>query len=111
MVIMNIFHPITTLHYYYRMADIIILFLDKKYNVIYCTGYLKSWPPAKVGLEEQEGETDPDSCNIPCLVAFGRILPHISTVATAAQNYPVAKTIDFTSRHSLDGKFLFVDQR
>ncbi|GJQ70682.1 hypothetical protein Trydic_g618 [Trypoxylus dichotomus] len=82
---------------------------DKKYNVVHCTGYLKSWPPAKVGLEEQEG--DADSCNLPCLVAFGRILPHISTIATAAQNYSIEKTIDFTSRHSLEGKFLFVDQR
>ncbi|KAI4470951.1 circadian protein clock [Holotrichia oblita] len=84
---------------------------NKKYNVIHCTGYLKSWPPGKVGLEEQESDRDAESCTLPCLVAFGRILPHISTIATAAQNYSVAKTIEFTSRHSLDGKFLFVDQR
>lgn len=85
-----------------------IIFLEKKYSVIHCTGYLKSWPPAKIGLEE---EGDSDSCNLPCLVAMGRTLPHISTIATTAQNYSIAKTIDFTSRHSLDGKFLFVDQR
>lgn len=80
---------------------------DKKYNVIHCTGYLKSWAPAKIGLEEHEAEVDGDSCNLSCLVAIGRIMPHISTVAATSQSRP----IQFVSRHALDGKFLFVDQR
>nr|XP_022917453.1 protein cycle isoform X2 [Onthophagus taurus] len=85
---------------------------DKKYQVIQCTGYLKSWAPAKIGLEEQEGETD-DSCNLSCLVAVGRTLPHISTVAaaTATKTKTNIRPIQFISRHALDGKFLFVDQR
>ncbi|XP_017773829.1 PREDICTED: protein cycle isoform X2 [Nicrophorus vespilloides] len=82
---------------------------DKKYNVIQCTGYLKSWAPAKIGLEEQEGEGD--SYNLSCLVAIGRILPHISTVAATNQSRPNGRSIQFISRHALDGKFLFVDQR
>ncbi|KAJ8943174.1 hypothetical protein NQ318_008038 [Aromia moschata] len=83
---------------------------DKKYNVIQCTGYLKSWAPAKVGLEEHE-EGDADSCNLSCLVAIGRILPHISTVAANCQGRPNVKQIQFISRHAMDGKFVFVDQR
>ncbi|CAH0545897.1 unnamed protein product [Brassicogethes aeneus] len=83
---------------------------DKKYNVIQCTGYLKSWAPAKIGLEEQE-EGDGESCNLSCLVAIGRILPHVSTVAATTQNRPNVRSVQFVSRHALDGKFLFVDQR
>ncbi|CAH1108080.1 unnamed protein product [Psylliodes chrysocephalus] len=83
---------------------------DKKYNVIQCTGYLKSWAPAKIGLEEQE-EGDGDSCNLSCLVAVGRILPHISTVAANCQGMSNVRQIQFISRHALDGKFLFIDQR
>ncbi|CAH1170130.1 unnamed protein product [Phaedon cochleariae] len=83
---------------------------DKKYNVIQCTGYLKSWAPAKIGLEEQE-ESDGESCNLSCLVAIGRVLPHISTVAAHYQGRPNVKPIQFVSRHALDGKFLFIDQR
>ncbi|XP_023313196.1 protein cycle isoform X2 [Anoplophora glabripennis] len=82
---------------------------DKKYSVIQCTGYLKSWAPAKIGLEEQE-EGDGESCNLSCLVAIGRILPHISTVANS-HGRPNVRQIQFISRHALDGKFLFVDQR
>ena len=52
---------------------------DKKYLSIQCTGYLKSWPLTKVGLEpEATGhsaeEGDPESC-MSCLVAVGKIQP------------------------------------
>ncbi|XP_057669330.1 protein cycle isoform X2 [Diorhabda carinulata] len=83
---------------------------DKKYNVIQCTGYLKSWAPAKIGLDEQE-EGDGETCNLSCLVAVGRILPHISTVAANCQGRHNIRHIQFISRHALDGKFLFIDQR
>ncbi|KAL1517780.1 hypothetical protein ABEB36_001503 [Hypothenemus hampei] len=82
---------------------------DKKFSVIQCTGYLKSWAPSKIGLEEHE-ETDSDSCNLSCLVAIGRILPHISTVAFGHTSNKT-RPIQFVSRHALDGKFIFVDQR
>ena len=48
-----------------------VFYTDRKnYSVIHCTGYLKSWPPAKVGLVE-DGEMESDSCNLSCLVAIG----------------------------------------
>ena len=51
---------------------------DKKYLSIQCTGYLKSWPLTKVGLEPEAShgaeEGDPESC-MSCLVAVGKIQP------------------------------------
>ena len=51
---------------------------DKKYLSIQCTGYLKSWPLTKVGLEPEathgSEEGDPESC-MSCLVAVGKIQP------------------------------------
>ncbi|XP_015189867.1 PREDICTED: protein cycle-like, partial [Polistes dominula] len=84
--------------------------LDWKYCVIQCTGYLKSWAPAKIGLEEQEGETDGEACNLSCLVAVGRIQSVLPTPSTSPRR-PRLRTIEFISRHAMDGKFLFVDQR
>lgn len=86
---------------------------DKKYCVIHCTGYLKSWAPAKIGLEEQETDGDNDSSNLSCLVAVGRIIPNVfqSNVSSSSNTFPNSKSIQFISRHAMDGKFLFVDQR
>lgn len=90
---------------------------DRKYCVIQCTGYLKSWAPAKIGLEESEGEGDGEACNLSCLVAVGRVQPQIAAplssnfTANPHRRQPNVRTIQFISRHAMDGKFLFVDQR
>nr|CAD7401740.1 unnamed protein product [Timema cristinae] len=87
---------------------------DRKYSVIQCTGYLKSWAPAKMGLDEPE-EGDGDSCNLSCLVAVGRLQPSITTshhlLSPTSGRRPNIRPIQFISRHAMDGKFLFVDQR
>lgn len=83
---------------------------DWKYCVIQCTGYLKSWAPAKTGLEEQEGEADGEACNLSCLVAVGRLQPAMPTPSLISGK-PQLRSIEFVSRHAMDGKFLFVDQR
>lgn len=104
---------------------------DKKFCVVQCTGYLKSWAPAKIGVEEQEADAEGD-CNLSlsCLVAVGRLVdfnngyfrpnaknlnintntPSTSTSTNKVKSDPV-RTLQFTSRHAMDGKFLFVDQR
>lgn len=100
---------------------------DKKFCVVQCTGYLKSWAPAKVGQEEQEAEADSDSLSLSCLVAVGRLVDfnngflkptanknNLNKPATGTNNLPtdpVLRNIQFNSRHAMDGKFLFVDQR
>nr|XP_029734953.1 aryl hydrocarbon receptor nuclear translocator-like protein 1 isoform X2 [Aedes albopictus] len=115
---------------------------DKKYSVIQCTGYLKSWAPAKIGLEEHETDGEGESCNLSCLVAVGRVQPSLfqsqisgngnltnrrPTVDGSSgnnassgtngckgfnrNNIPNLRNVQFISRHAMDGKFLFVDQR
>ncbi|XP_058065301.1 basic helix-loop-helix ARNT-like protein 1 [Anopheles bellator] len=135
---------------------------DKKYSVIQCTGYLKSWAPAKIGLEENETDGEGDSCNLSCLVAVGRVQPNLCSLAASqlagtgqtlqrpsdngngstgnggpssntgngnvtstsngtsgtvgkptvgGSNIPNLRNVQFISRHAMDGKFLFVDQR
>lgn len=105
---------------------------DKKFCVVQCTGYLKSWAPAKIGVEEQETEADGE-CNLSlsCLVAVGRLVdfnngyfkpnsknmnvnpntPSTSSQSTNTIKPDPVRTLQFTSRHAMDGKFLFVDQR
>ncbi|KAJ8664592.1 hypothetical protein QAD02_006254 [Eretmocerus hayati] len=82
-----------------------------KYCVIQCTGYLKSWAPAKIGLEEQESDADGEACNLSCLVAVGRVQPALVAPPASSSRRIRLRTIEFVSRHAIDGKFLFVDQR
>lgn len=83
---------------------------DKKYIVVHCTGYLKSWTTTKFTSDEQSvTETDDYSCNLACLVAVGRVLPTLSQ--RISSKYPDLEKLEFISRHAIDGKFLFVDQR
>lgn len=86
---------------------------DKKYIVVHCTGYLKSWASAKMGFKEQETDCNGYSCNLSCLVAIGRTLPDIShpNAATPTNYNPTLRKTQFFSRHTVDGKFLFIDQR
>lgn len=87
---------------------------DKKYSVIHFTGYLKSWAPTKDPLEEDSG-SDSESCNLSCLVAVGRV--HQPLLASGAQDAArfgrtvPPQSIDFISKHTSDGKFVFIDQR
>ena len=102
---------------------------DKKFCVIQCTGYLKSCAPSKVGLKEVDGEGE--SSTLSCLVAVGRMQPNLflninnnsstnlsgnstntNTNTNIVNKYnPNLRNIQFISRHAMDGKFLFVDQK
>ncbi|CAG9782184.1 unnamed protein product [Diatraea saccharalis] len=103
---------------------------EKKYCVVQCTGYLKSWTPAEMCEGSGSGEGDEtEACNLSCLVAVGRALPDLAAAtatATAAVNSsarittprqfvpssaPSTRLLQYVSRHATDGKFLFVDQR
>ncbi|KAJ8271516.1 hypothetical protein COCON_G00103750 [Conger conger] len=80
----------------------------KSFCTIHSTGYLKSWPPTKMGLEE-DNEPDNEGCNLSCLVAIGRLHPHILPQPTHSDIR--IKPTEYVSRHAIDGKFVFVDQR
>ncbi|XP_036442069.1 aryl hydrocarbon receptor nuclear translocator-like 1b isoform X2 [Colossoma macropomum] len=80
----------------------------KSFCTIHSTGYLKSWPPTKMGLDE-DSEPDNEGCNLSCLVAIGRLHPHI--VPQPMNGDIRVKPTEYVSRHAIDGKFVFVDQR
>nr|CAD7439840.1 unnamed protein product [Timema bartmani] len=79
-----------------------------------CHRRKKQQHSAKMGLDEPE-EGDGDSCNLSCLVAVGRLQPSITTshhfLSPTSGRRPNLRPIQFISRHAMDGKFLFVDQR
>uniref|UniRef100_A0A671LCT6 Aryl hydrocarbon receptor nuclear translocator-like protein 1 n=1 Tax=Sinocyclocheilus anshuiensis TaxID=1608454 RepID=A0A671LCT6_9TELE len=80
----------------------------KSFCTIHSTGYLKSWPPTKMGLDE-DNEPDNEGCNLSCLVAIGRLHPQI--VPQPMNGDIWVKPTEYVSRHAIDGKFVFVDQR
>ncbi|XP_026317122.1 protein cycle isoform X3 [Hyposmocoma kahamanoa] len=90
---------------------------EKRYCVVQCTGYLKSWAPAEMseeGVNTADGGEEGDTCNLSCLVAVGRALSDLAPQPTAqpvAAVGPITRHLQYVSRHATDGKFLFVDQR
>lgn len=80
----------------------------KSFCTIHSTGYLKSWPPTKMGLDE-DSEPDNEGCNLSCLVAIGRLHSHV--VPQPVNGDIRVKSMEYVSRHAIDGKFVFVDQR
>ena len=75
-------------------------------GLVHCTGYLKSWPPSGIALDEDDEEGE--SRNLSCLVAVGR-QEIIYDEMTDYSQPGIAR--EFISRHSVDGKYIFVDQR
>lgn len=82
---------------------------EKKYCVIQCMGYLKFW--ASVAKSSDESEVDNEACDLSCLVAIGRPLPQFKSPTTSGNAQIPLRQLDFTSRHAMDGKYLFADQR
>ncbi|CAN0298995.1 unnamed protein product [Rangifer tarandus platyrhynchus] len=79
----------------------------RKFCTIHCTGYLRSWPPNIAGMEE-ERDNKKDRSNFTCLVAVGRLRPHI--VPQNSGEIKV-KPAEFITRFAVNGKFVYVDQR
>ncbi|XP_050039264.1 protein cycle [Dermacentor andersoni] len=83
---------------------------DRRYSVIHCTGYLKSWAPAKLSLPDDAPADDSEGCNLSCLVAVGRVHGDLAS-SPATRNALDAEAIQFVSRHAADGKFIFIDKK
>uniref|UniRef100_A0A8C6G1K3 Basic helix-loop-helix ARNT like 2 n=1 Tax=Moschus moschiferus TaxID=68415 RepID=A0A8C6G1K3_MOSMO len=79
----------------------------RKFCTIHCTGYLRSWPPNIAGMEE-ERDNKKDRSNFTCLVAIGKLRPHI--VPQNSGEIKVKPT-EFITRFAVNGKFVYVDQR
>ena len=122
--------------------------LEKKYTVIHCLGYIKSWsssvtstsgrnaPKSSTRSEDDDGDSDGcSSFNLSCLVAVAKTLPPFSPPtnhherqneeektsekqSNSSTNQPQARpknvstqNVQYVTRHAMDGKFVFVDQR
>lgn len=78
-----------------------------QYAVVHCTGYTKNWPSSSSGMDRIDvDDAHNGSC---CLVAIGR-LQVISSPNSCDLNNANSQ-IEFMSRHNMDGKFTFLDQR
>lgn len=89
----------------------------QNYSVVHVTGYLKNWPPAESGhhgshgahmeRNDEEGASSASTAHS-CLVAIARLQmtsqPNCSDLNGTNNN-------EFISRHSIDGKFTFLDHR
>ncbi|XP_055378421.1 aryl hydrocarbon receptor nuclear translocator homolog [Condylostylus longicornis] len=84
----------------------------QNFAVIHCTGYIKNWPPTDifpgVNLDRQNPD---DSSHSPhcCLVAIGRL--QVTSTSNSSDLNGANSQSEFISRHAIDGKFTFVDQR
>ncbi|XP_059050421.1 aryl hydrocarbon receptor nuclear translocator homolog isoform X2 [Achroia grisella] len=77
------------------------------YAVVHCTGYIKNWPPTGMQMDRPvEDELHASHC---CLVAIGRL--QVTSTPNASENSLSTGGVEFVSRHSVDGRFTFADQR
>jgi len=79
------------------------------YAVVHVTGYIKNWPPSGVQQAMDRGETEEHSGSHCCLVAIGRL--QVTNTPNCSDIMGPTPPTEFISRHSMDGKFTFVDQR
>lgn len=80
------------------------------YAVVHCTGYIKNWPPTDMfpggPMDRPQDDNMHAHC---CLVAIGRL--QVTSTANSSDLNGANNPSEFISRHGLDGKFTFVDQR
>jgi len=77
------------------------------YAVVHVTGYIKNWPPSG-GVQIDRSESDEHGSHC-CLVAIGRL--QVTNTPNCSDILGPSPPAEFISRHSMDGKFTFVDQR
>ncbi|XP_042220702.1 aryl hydrocarbon receptor nuclear translocator homolog isoform X6 [Homarus americanus] len=77
------------------------------YAVVHCTGYIKNWPPT--GVQMERGEEEAHGSTHCCLVAIGRL--QVTSTPNTSDLMGSNSQNEFISRHAMDGKFTFVDQR
>ncbi|KAG9509458.1 Aryl hydrocarbon receptor nuclear translocator-like protein, partial [Fragariocoptes setiger] len=83
------------------------------YAVVHCTGYIKNWPKSNnqpwSSVPMDRIDVDDGNSGYCCLVAIGRL--QVISAPNANELSNANSQTEFMSRHSVDGKFTFVDQR
>ncbi|CAG2170219.1 unnamed protein product [Oppiella nova] len=100
--------------------------MNDKYCDLYCMGYLKSWttqegqPSSPTCAATSQSTSDENGAKVcqssvsshtGCLVAMARVMPQTDRQHHVSDKIFPVKPIEYTSRHSMDGMYLFVDQR
>ena len=100
---------------------------DRKYRVIQCTGYLKSWSSSSSNVvsmsTDEDGDPDHDvdfnkalenaHGAMDCLVAVGRVHSPLDRCIDDAvhRGLELVAGVEFSARHSMDGMFIFIDPK
>ncbi|XP_028156115.1 aryl hydrocarbon receptor nuclear translocator homolog [Ostrinia furnacalis] len=81
------------------------------YAVVHCTGYIKNWPPTDLfpGMQMDRPVEDELHASHCCLVAIGRL--QVTSTPNNSEGSLCSSGVEFVSRHSVDGRFTFADQR
>ncbi|XP_050343273.1 aryl hydrocarbon receptor nuclear translocator homolog isoform X1 [Nymphalis io] len=81
------------------------------YAVVHCTGYIKNWPPTDLfpGMQMDRPVEDELHASHCCLVAIGRL--QVTSTPNSTEGSLCSGGVEFVSRHSVDGRFTFADQR
>ncbi|XP_072001140.1 basic helix-loop-helix ARNT-like protein 2 isoform X1 [Engystomops pustulosus] len=79
----------------------------RRFCTIHCTGYLRTCLSSEIGMKE-DCEADMESYSLSCLVAIGRLQPYVVPQSVADIR---VKPSEFVTRYTMDGKFVYVDQR
>ena len=85
------------------------------YAVVHCTGYIKNWPPQGIEMQQHRNDLVMDDNNgmhgssTCCLVAIGRL--QVTSMPNTHDLSGPENAQEFVSRHNMEGKFSFVDQR
>lgn len=82
---------------------------NHSYAVVHCTGYIKNWPPTQNMNPMDRLDDEQHSHNNYCLIAIARL--QVTSTPDSNDLLGSNSNSEFISRHSLDGKFTFVDQR
>lgn len=77
------------------------------YEMVYCSGHVRKWSEV-VRNTKVEGEPDPFPQEGTCLVGVGR-LQSTQTIREMSPSVPPKN--EWTSQHSMDAKYLFIDDR
>ena len=78
----------------------------EEYEMVYFSGHLRKWETVIRNVEtERSTALPPDGY---CLVGVGR-LPSTQTIREMTPGAPALNS--WTSRHNLDAKYIYIDQR
>ena len=82
---------------------------NHSYAVVHCTGYIKNWPPTQNMNPMERLDDEQHGLSNYCLIAIARL--QVTSTPDSSDLLGTNSNSEFISRHSLDGKFTFVDQR